>query len=275
MILSISNIAWDPEDRLEVYSLLQKYHFKGLEFAPGLLFNSSTNPFNPEHHEIKKVLQELNLFDLKVVSMQSLLFGKQNALLFGDPDERKFFFNSMLDVIKLAERLNVPNLVFGSPANRNIGKDISHDHAREIAYSTFQELGKIAANAGTSILMEPNPREYGTNFINTMHEAISFVKELNSPGIKSILDIGSLKMNDEFKELSSLISESIHYLNHVHISEPYLKPAPKLLDEYQDIYKMLHNFEYDKSLSIEMKSDDVSVYNIEDCLSKMSEYSRL
>ena len=104
---------------------------------------------------------------------------------------------------------------------------------------------------------------------------LGLVKELNSPGIKSILDIGSLKMNDEFKELSSLISESIHYLNHVHISEPYLKPAPKLLDEYQDIYKMLHNFEYDKSLSIEMKSDDVSVYNIEDCLSKMSEYSRL
>lgn len=270
MILSISNIAWHPSNRLSIYSALQKFNFTGLEIAPGLLFNHADNPFNPLESELNKIIDELNNFNLKIVSMQSLLFGKKDALLFGNSDQRQIFFDGMLEAIKLAERLNVPNLVFGSPSNRNISKGMKLIDAQDIARSTFTKLGEVALNAGTSISIEPNPQEYGTNFINNMNQAISFIKKIESPGIKAILDIGSIKMNNEFDDLPNLISKSIAHLNHVHISEPYLMPAPQSFSEYEYLYNLLLKAGYEKALSIEMKSENISINNIEACLSKMS-----
>lgn len=270
MILSISNIAWNPDRRHEIYSMLQKYHITGLEIAPGLLFYDADDPFNPNKLEIRRVISELERFNLKIISMQSLLYMKTNAQLFGSLKQKKIFFNEMVTAIKLAEKLNIPNLVFGSPLNRNYSNNITPEIAHDIALDTFQKLGLIASEAGTSILIEPNPKEYKTNFINSMLEAIIFVKELQSPGVKSILDIGSIKMNNEYSNLSGLIAQSIHYLKHVHISEPFLKPAPFCSHEFKSLYNLLQNFGYTNALSIEMKPVDNDIITIERSVSLVS-----
>ena len=51
--------------------------------------------------------------------MQSLLFGKKDALMFGDLSQRRLFMEGMIAAINLVERMNIPNIVFGSPLNRN------------------------------------------------------------------------------------------------------------------------------------------------------------
>ena len=47
MILSISNIAWRPSSRIEVYSYLRKLNINAIEVAPSLLFDSENDPFHP------------------------------------------------------------------------------------------------------------------------------------------------------------------------------------------------------------------------------------
>ena len=271
MIHSISNIAWNPVNKTQAYSILQKNNFKGLEVAPGLLFCDTENPIKPQKKDIIKVKNELKSFDLNLVSMQSLLFGKNKALLFGNSDERKFFFNEILNVIKLAEILEIPNLVFGSPSNRNIPDGMSQNESNEIAFSTFYKLGQSAHSSGTSISIEPNPKEYGTNFINTMSEAANFVENINCPGISSILDIGALKMNKELTNLESILDNIAGRLNHVHVSEPYLEPAPKNCKELDNLYNLLTKIGYKKAISIEMKNKNYPIEYMEKYLKIISD----
>ena len=270
MILSISNIAWRPSSRIEVYSYLRKLNINAIEVAPSLLFDSENDPFHPSDQALKKVFLELKNFDLRIVSMQSLLFGKKDALMFGDLSQRRLFMEGMIAAINLAERMNIPNIVFGSPLNRNINNKIEDNAAYDIALETFTELGAIAASSGTSILIEPNPIEYKTNFINTMSEAISFLEILRSPGVKGILDIGSAKMNNEYADLTNLVKRSFDHLNHVHISEPYLEPAPSDFLEFKKLYNLLNKLGYKKALSIEMKSKNIDIRTIKKCLSTIA-----
>ena len=273
MILSISNIAWNPSDKIQVYNLLHKNNFTGLEVAPGLLFSHLDDPIHPSNQDLQKVIKELDFYNLQLVSMQSLLYGKKDALLFGNKKEREFFFNELLNVIQLAEKLEIPNLVFGSPINRIIPNDMCNIDAEDIALITFSKLGDVAAKMGTCISIEPNPVEYGTNFINNTNEAIAFVKKLNCPGVRVNLDIGSVKMNDDFNNLPNILEKAIKYINHVHISEPYLMPAPESSIEFEYLYNLLYESGYKKAISIEMLSKNYPIHHIEKFLIKMSKIS--
>ena len=275
MILSVSNISWNPSDKLQAYSLLHKNNITGLEVAPGLLFSHLDDPIHPSNQDLCKVKKELNFYNLQLVSMQSLLYGKKEAQLFGNKKERELFFNELLSVIRLAERLEIPNLVFGSPINRIIPNDMSNTHAENIALKTFSKLGDVAANLGICISIEPNPMEYGTNFINNTNEAIAFVKKLNCHGVKVILDIGSVKMSDDFKNLPNFLHKAINYINHVHISEPYLMPAPESSLEFEYLYNLLYSAGYKKAISIEMLNKNYPIHYIEKFLIIMSKISNL
>ena len=274
MIFSISNIAWLPSNRIQAYSLLQKNKFTGIEIAPGLLFNNSENSINPSNEEIKKIKDELRSFNLELVSMQSLLYNREEAKLFGDYKQRELFLNEITNVINLAERLEIPNLVLGSPKNRIIPKKVVYSEAEDIALSTFIKLGDLASISGTCISIEPNPKEYGTNFINNTNEAIDFIKKIDSKGIRAILDIGSLKMNGEYDNLDKIIDNIKDYLNHVHLSEPYLEPAPKSSLDFQHLYNSLKRVKYNKAISIEMKYNGCYLDTVKKSLSMMSKVGK-
>ena len=48
MKLSISNIAWEPSEDKEVFELIKKYGFEGIELAPPKLFKDLSNVTNSE-----------------------------------------------------------------------------------------------------------------------------------------------------------------------------------------------------------------------------------
>lgn len=262
MIFSVSNIAWNPSDRLKIYKIMNQNNFKGLEIAPGLLFPSSINPLNPTQGELKRVRRELISKNLKLVSIQSLLFKREDAFLFGNSYQRTKFMNAMIDVIKFAGRLEIPNLVFGSPKNRKIPINMKYNEALKIAQDVFYKLGETACFEGTKISIEANPVRYKTNFLNYTSDVISFVNILNNNGIDSIIDLGAIKINNNFSIIEELITTALPKLNHVHISEPDLKPAPKSPKEFIQIYKLLKKVGYSKSISIEMKYSSSSIKNI-------------
>jgi hypothetical protein len=84
----MSNIAWSPEDRFVAYAMLAEAGAFGLEVAPGMLFSRSADPLRPEQQEERRALAEIAGAGLSLVSMQSLLFGVENAALFGSADAR-------------------------------------------------------------------------------------------------------------------------------------------------------------------------------------------
>lgn len=260
MRFSVSNIAWTYAERLGAYDILQKAGITGLEIAPGVFFSGQNDTLEPTSNAIRLAMKEITDAGLTLTSMQSLLFGVQGAALFGTPEERACFEAAMKRAIRLAGRLGIPNLVFGAPRQRVIPPDMDRLKAGQVAADQIGALAELARVEGTVIAIEANPADYGTNFLNTLPEAREFVERLNCPEITLVLDTGAMQLNQEAAvDLSAILPR----LSHVHLSEPYLAPAPAQIGPTAALLADLSAAGYNRAVSIEMKRDEMGLEAVE------------
>ena len=253
MRLSMSNIAWAPEERLEAYAAMAEHGVRGLEIAPGLFFHAAADPFAPDAATAERALEEIAAQGLSLVSMQSLLFGVSGAALFEGDDARGRLETGMVRAIDLAGRFGIPNLVFGSPGQRRIPEGMDRAEAQDLAAAFFARLGDRAQAAGARIAMEANPEVYGTNFLNTLEEAADFVAEVDHPAVAPILDLGAMHINGAYADTPGWVARLGPALSHVHVSEPGLAPAPASAEALVPVLDALRAAGYGRAVSIEMK----------------------
>lgn len=264
MILSVSNIAWEPRERLAAYDLMAEAGLAGLEIAPGLFFDEADDPFAPDDATALSAMAEIAARGLSLVSMQALLYGVQGASLLGRPDERTAFELGMRRAIDLAGRFGIPNMVFGSPGQRRIPEGMDTASAQAQAAETFRRLGDHAAAAGTKIAVEANPTVYGTNFLTTLEEAEAFVMQVDHPAVTLILDLGTMHMNGVFNTVAMRVGSLKPWLTHVHVSEPQLAPAPDDATDLFPLFSALEDAEYTRAASIEMKRSEGGISVLRD-----------
>ena len=243
MKYAISNIAWSAEDDGKMYAFLKEQGIQGLEIAPTRLF---TNPYDNLEmaHEYAWMLK--NRYGLTVCSMQSIWYGVQQSI-FGSDEDRAFLIDYTKKAILFAESMGIKNLVFGCPRNRNMPRG-DEKQLWDIAKKFFKELGDFAFEHNTVLAIEPNPVIYNTNFLNYTKDACEFVKQVDSPGLKVNIDMGTMIYN---KENPHLVKTYKNVVNHIHISAPglaYIQQYP----EYKTLKKVLSKIEYDGYLSVEM-----------------------
>lgn len=215
MKLSISNIAWSAEHDAEMYEFLHSQGFTGLEIAPTRIFPSQPYDYISEARDWAAQLQEN--YGLSISSMQSIWYGRQEKM-FGSSEERKVLVDYTKKVCEFAKAVGSHNLVFGNPRNRET-QEIVNDYP--VAIEFFHTIGDIALEHDTIIAIEPNPTIYNTHFINYTEQAVEMVERANSKGLKVNYDLGTVIENQE--DISS-IHRMDAYVNHIHISEPYLAP---------------------------------------------------
>lgn len=269
MRLAVSNIAWLPEERGEVYDAMAELGVTGLEIAPRLFFSAADDPFEPSPHVAATALAEIADRGVMIVSMQALLFGASGAGLFDGEIARDNLVRAMERAIALAGRFGIPNLVFGSPGQRRVPLGLSMDEALDQAVSVFRGLAEMAESAGTKIAIEANPEAYGTNFLNTLDQTVEFVTRVDHPAAVSILDLGAMQMNGDYGTVASRIPALLPKLNHVHVSEPNLAPAPKEVAALTHVLDALRSGDYDKSVSIEMKRPSQGVAGVRASLERL------
>lgn len=275
MKLAMSNIAWAPEERLDAYRLMANAGLTGLEIAPGLFFHEAADPFAPDTASAEQAVREAEAFGLSLVSMQSLLFGVSGAGLFDGPEARARLTIGLIRAIDLAGRFGIPNLVFGSPAQRRVPDHMAMSQALDEAADFFRAAGDHASRAGTKIAIEANPAAYGTNFLTHLEDARSFVERVDHPAIVAILDLGAMHMNGEFDSVPARVPMLIERLNHVHVSEPQLAPAPADAAALAPVLKALRRAQYAKAISIEMKRPEGAMTDVEGALSRLVEAARM
>ncbi len=254
MKLSISNIGWSSEWDETVYSLMQKYGYSSLEVAPTKLYPDKPYDKLCAAEQWSRELKKK--YGFSVSSMQSIWFGRKEKL-FGSAEERKVLLNYTKKAINFAAAIGCKNLVFGCPRNRELPEKANDDSA--VAF--FKELGDYAALKGTAIGLEANPPIYHTNYINDTMSAIKLIEQVNSSGFMLNLDVGTMLYNGENV---GKLADYVHLINHVHISEPNLRPI-EFHELHQKLKKILIKGMYSGTVSIETgKIDNISV--IEDAL---------
>lgn len=251
MNLSISNIAWNPKEDESVVGLLNKLGIKGLEIAPTKIW---PNPLDTSRVEVEKVKEQWAIKGIELIAMQSLLFG-QNQLNLFSKDSREEMFIYLSGIIELAGQLGVKSLVFGSPKNRFAG-EMSKKEQFEIAIPFFYDLGNEATKNNVVFCIEPNPVQYNCDFVTNTKDAVSLIREVGNPGFKLHLDSGALFLNEENILIS--IEEGIPFLNHFHISEPYLNLIGSNATPHAEVAHALKTLGYSNWVSIEMKDNLLS-----------------
>ncbi|MBO5166239.1 MAG: sugar phosphate isomerase/epimerase [Lachnospiraceae bacterium] len=259
MKLAISNIAWTEEKDIDVYDLMKKYGFTGLEIAPTRIFPQA--PYDDLESAYRWKEDLLHNTGFVVPSMQSIWFGRQEKL-FGTETEKNILLEYTKKAIAFAESIGCTNLVFGCPKNRCVPEGRSADEAVDF----FRELGEHAAAKNTVIGMEANPPIYNTNYMNTTMEAFALIEQVQSAGFKLNLDLGTMLEN---KEKAEWLEGKVGLINHVHVSEPGLKIIEKR-HLHEEIAAILKGGSYAGYISIEMgKQDDLK--NIEECMHYVKE----
>lgn len=179
MKLSISNIAWDKEQDQAVYTLMQKYGYKGLEIAP-----SRVIPQNPYEklQTVSEWAEELETEEGFVISsMQSIWYGKSENI-WGSAEERSLLIKYTEKAVAFANAVKCRHLVFGCPRNRNMPENIvisdqnsqnssngRNDHSKteintvintkiETVTDFFGEICNYAAKHEVMIGLKANPK---------------------------------------------------------------------------------------------------------------------
>lgn len=245
MKLSISNIGWAGNNDELVYTMMRDYSFSGLEIAPTRIF--PYNPYEdlPAAREWAKELK--SRYGFEVPSMQSIWYGRQEKL-FGTEKERAALVDYTKKAIDFAANVGCGNLVFGCPKNRVMPESADE----KIAVDFFSVIGDYAAQKGTVIGMEANPAIYNTNYINNTQSALDLVRRVNSSGFKLNLDVGTMVHN---RESVDILRDTVSMINHVHISEPGLKPIEKR-ELHSELAQLLREEGYSRYISIEMGTQE-------------------
>lgn len=215
--LSISNLAWDPQDNEVIAQLLHRHGIHWIDLAPGKFLKGAALTDQAAIARERAWWWERGF---SFAGMQSLLFGTSGLNVFGDSQVQARLLQHLEHICVLAAQLELKPLVFGSPKNRD-RTGLSDAQAQDIALEFFARLGEIARQHRVIICIEPNAPQYGTNFLVSTAEAAAFVQTLNHPAIRLQIDTGTIWTNHEALEQ---LSAELPWAGHIHLSEPGLKP---------------------------------------------------
>lgn len=129
MRISISNLAWDVKEDLEVANLLNLFNVDAIDIAPGKYFPDPVIATVSDILAVKEWWQERGI---EIIGMQALLFGTTGLNVFGSKDVQKNLLDHLAAVCRIGAGLGATRLVFGSPKNRNCSGFVSKSGAEYI-----------------------------------------------------------------------------------------------------------------------------------------------
>ena len=246
MRLAISNIAWDIAEDTSVAKLLGKFGVDAIDVAPGKYF---PDPANAKDEDIANVRRWWAGHEIEITGMQALLFGTVGLNVFGDSKSQQAMLEHLRAVCRIGAGLGATRLVFGSPKNRD-RSGLSDAQALEQAVSFFRRLGYTAQEHGVIVCLEPNPTQYGANFMTTNAETAHVVAAVGHEAIRMQFDAGALTITGESPE--ALLECSSRLIGHVHASEPDLVPLGDGGTDHQLMHRALSQHLPEHLVSIEM-----------------------
>jgi sugar phosphate isomerase/epimerase len=247
MRIAASNLAWDPDQDAEVAQLMRSLGIEGLEVAPTRIWD---DPLSSSPDERKRFRDSWSERGISIVSLQSLLFGRPDLVIFGSAASRAATLEYLGGMIQLAADLGASRLVFGSPKNRTRGT-MSADGANKTVVPFFRAIGDLAVAAGVVFCIEPNPVQYDCDWITTISDGHELVLDIAHEGIALNADAGGITLGGEHP--STVIPGAIGSIAHFHVSEPHLVPIGTGSANHEALARALRSGDYRGWASIEMR----------------------
>ena len=248
MRIAISNIAWLLEEDQEAFEILREYAVLSVEIAPTRWW---PDPGKANEKDARQFSEHLQSEGFSVAGFQAILFGKPELTLFDGAHQRRACLDYLTHVGQLLAVCGGQPAVFGAPKNRLVPTSMPQEEADHIAEEFFADLAMRGAHLGVCFCLEPNPREYGCNYLTHVSDVVRIVRKVNSPGLLLQIDAGELAMNSE--EIEQIVAEHHDIIGHVHISQPMLGDFESPWAGHTTLAAALRKAGYNGLASVEMK----------------------
>jgi sugar phosphate isomerase/epimerase len=164
----------------------------------------------------------------------------------------------MTNVLQRAKQVGMQTIVFGSGGARNVPDGFDRNKAVSQIDEFLGMIAPIAQSNGVTIVIEPLNRSE-CNILNSVGEAMTYVKRLNHPGVKCLVDSYHFWLEDE--PLKNL-EEAMPSIAHVHVADRdgRTPPGESGTADYKPFFKVLKQGGYDKLISVECRGFDVPTH---------------
>ena len=235
---------WTLEDTV---AFVAKTGYDALEIAPFTIAKSVTDISASRRAQIKDLAAQNNI----AISGIHWVLVQTEGLHLTSPDaatrqRTAEYFSALVD---FCADIGGRFIVVGSPKQRNLEPGVSREQGWEWATAIFRDPVMRAEQRGVTICFEPlAPSE--TNFINTAEDGVAFVRQLNTPHFKIILDVKA--MSSEAKPIPQIIKESWPYFGYFHANDKNLKGPGFGEIDFKPIAAALKEVGYNGFVSVEV-----------------------
>jgi len=199
-----------------VFEYAARLGYDGVEISPFTLADSVTEISTKRRNAIRRAAEDNGI---EIVGLHWLLV-KPEGLYINHPDEfiRIQTQEYIEALIHFCADIGGKVLVHGSPHQRTIKEGWNAKDSWDYAIETFKVSLKAARQRNVIYCLEPLSPDQ-TNFINTIKEAIRFVKEVRHPNLKMVFDCRNASASE--KSLTEALLQALDsgYLRHVHVND--------------------------------------------------------
>lgn len=210
--------------------------YKGIELA-------IRTPLDISKREVSRLNSRYNL---SVSAITTGLIRSEDGLEFSSLDYmvREKAVSRVKEIINFSLEFNAPVII--GLVRGNLQEEIM-DRQRQHITDCFLACAEYAEKQQAKMIIEPINR-YETNFLNTISETVSFIDELQTTSIGTMIDVFHMNIEeDSFKN----ISHAGNYLWYVHVADNNrLAPGLGRLD-FNEIIGYLHELKYNGYYSLE------------------------
>ncbi len=212
---AICNEVYQGWDFAESCRSMRKFGYEGIEIAPFTLSDNPASITADARREHARIIQEEGL---TFVGLHWLMVAPK-GLHVTTPDKalRERSWQHIHDLVSLCADLGPRGvMIFGSPAQRATTGGLSAKEATRHYRDLLAWVAPYAEQRGVRILVEALPKDQ-CDVVETLEEAVSIVKSVNSPAIRTMFDTHNAVLEE--RPHAELVEEFYPYIEHVHVNE--------------------------------------------------------
>jgi len=236
-----SNRRW-----IEGLEFLRSLGFEGVEIAPFTLGEDPAKVGSEDLRSIRLVLEQAGLRFIGFHWLWSAPPGLK--ALHPDPSMRRKAWDTLRVLARHCAELGGEFLVLGSGKQRSF-EGMSSLEARRVFLEELAGILPVLEETGVALLLEPLPRP-STNFLNTLEEVVSLLKEIDSPFLRTIFDFHNT--TEETLPWERLVEKFGPWIRHVHFNGVNGNlPSPEDLS-FTSLFRALRRMGYTGWVSVEL-----------------------
>jgi len=212
---AICNEAFEKFTFADACRAIRKIGYEGIEIAPFTLAEDPATIPAQKRREYRSIIESEGL---RFVGLHWLMVSPKGLhVTTPDASLRARSWQHIRNLVDLCSDLGANGMmVFGSPKQRATTDGLNRDQATRHYGEGLASVAPHAAERGVTILVEALPKGQ-CDVVQTLDEAASIVREIASPGVRTMFDTHNAV--DEVEPHAALVEKHYDVIRHVHVNE--------------------------------------------------------